>query len=283
MLGRKSSQFYWEQVAKKGTSKKAKNYTTIGFNDLIDNFIGIGFELEFDADNPRFPYYLRGQIAYILIENNIDNEYFIETDRSLGYGYELISQPHTIDALRLFLDNKMTSILEQIQQTEAENHCETAGLHIHISKKLFGETTEIQQDNVAKLWWLISSERDFMKKLSNRKFLLTCDIKNFNTTDEAKEFVKTTWESKKKKDKYYAINCKNKDTIEFRLPAATTDINELKFVIELYWFLANKSTTIAWDDLYHSLKWFEDMPEICKERIDTSTLIHQTYPINKQV
>lgn len=280
---RPTSRFYIEQIAKKGTSKKNKKYNIVGFSGAIDDFIGIGFELEFDADNPPYPNNFRGQIAYTLLENNTDNEYFIERDSSLGYGYELISQPHTIDALRLFLDNKMTSLLEKLKQVGAENHCETAGLHIHISKKLFGETTEIQQDNVAKLWWLISSERSFMEKLSNRKFFLSCDIKDFNTTDEAKEFVKTTWESKKKEDKYYAINCKNKDTIEFRLPAATTDINELKFVIELYWFLANKSTTIAWDDLYHSLKWFENMPEICKERIDTSTLIHQAYSINKEV
>ena len=269
---------YWNQIQKYHTSRQTA-YELFGYNGPEYAFLGLGFELEFDTLRPVSSDDYRERLAEILITNNTKDEYFVEHDSSLRFGCELITQPHTIEALRDFLNTDIRYLLKEIsEKTETKNHALNSALHIHISKGVFGSTPEEQQENVAKLWYLFSQEEYLIKKIGNRRIFRKCRFPEIKHTQKtAREVTQAHWNSKNRRDRYWAINCRNEPTIEIRAIASTTDYDELVALIEFYWFLANKSKNIPWSAAGNIASWIEDMPLACREYINTK--IH-TFNLN---
>lgn len=257
---------YWEQVEEYHASRKT-GYTYYGNYDTI--FKGLGIEEEFDCEELESRAEFREAVAEILFNHRWKDHYFVEKDRSLSNGMEFITQPHTIEAMREFLSVAMSDIMNKVSNVGVQNCSPKAATHIHISKTVFGDTYEEQKESISKLWYMVSRNEWSFFKLGNRRHTYKCLFPAPRLTiKKAKAKVNYEYNLENKMSnrfyKYQAINLRQKNTIEIRVMQSTTDINTLTAWVELWWHLANKSTTIAWEDAKSLDKWLEDAPYIIK-------------------
>ena len=146
------------------------------------------------------------------------------------------------------------------------NYCEKheyIGLHLHFSRNYLSE----KQINL--LVYFYSKHFETFTKLSGR--INNASVQSWaqvnlfkphiallqDTTSEAeflnllKDFVRRS-----SGDRYYAINLRNSNTIEFRLGAGTTDYNKIKFWIDLHYTIYKNAANINVNNLNDLDAWF---------------------------
>ena len=234
-----------------------KNNTKQHMYGLLENqsdtdFKGFGFELEVDKSiiNGQYKSLYNNIVAHAIIDNTglEKDEVFFETDGSLDNGFEIISQPHTIDAFYEKTDSwkKMLDILSDA--TFKSHNAYTCGLHIHVSKTWFGSTERQQNFNIGKIYKFFDTYWDDLLKASRRDTCSTyyCD-KNRKIVKMQEEIIKhktesRAWQTQAKYDHdtrhdheshHHALNNANYGTFEIRLGRGTL----------------NKASFFAWIDL----------------------------------
>ena len=214
-------------------------------------FKGIGVELEVGG-NPRSH---GEQCRYNnIVAKNIckesglaSNQVWFERDGSLDdvSGFESITAPHTVKA---FWDNteKWAKMLDWLAKNGFNSHNNgRCGLHVHVSRLMFGDT-QIKQDNaIAKLFAFYEKNWEDLKLASRRKNFDYCELnRNRGEGYEYKTSLKEWRELAKRKrngiradgGSYthgFALNNTNYATVEFRLGRGTL----------------NKASFFAWIDL----------------------------------
>ena len=225
-----------------------KNYDFVfGINEVhnSNHFVGLGIELE--VDNGDDPIECAQQI-----EDSFPGHFVYEHDGSLGNcGFEIISKPHTINA---FYEIDWENLLKLIKDCGYTSHDSgTCGLHIHISRSMFGSSPEGQAKVIAYVLKFYSIYWDDFFKLSRRKDTHYCQpIENLNSFEEYLEYVLEDDEE----DRYRCINLKNPNTIEFRLGRGTLKTTSFLAWIDLNLTLVNNAREIAINHSYPA-----DFPE----------------------
>ena len=216
------------------------------------DFKGFGFELEVDKSDIDGGYksLYNNLVAHAIIDNTglEKDEVFFETDGSLDNGFEIISQPHTIDAFYEKTDSwkKMLDILSDAT-FKSHNAC-TCGLHIHVSKAWFGSSERQQNFRIGKIYKFFDYYWTDLLKASRRDTSSTyyCD-KNNTDIKRREENIKhktesSAWQAQAKYDHdtrhnsdshHCALNNSNYGTFEIRLGRGTL----------------NKASFFAWIDL----------------------------------
>lgn len=213
-----------------------ENYTEshehdpILFGDYKDeeSFIGLGFELEVDGDSSISRH--NEETAQGLCEASglEEDEMRFAYDGSLNYGFECISQPHTV---KKFWEKQAQwrEMLRYLANKGYRSHDPgTCGLHVHVSRGMFGRTKEIQDTAIAKVYTFFDENWDDIVKVSRRRSFHYCQ-KNYLDSDAEEKIVdkKTTrFECWKKKCKWegghgVALNNSNRATFEYRLGRGT--------------------------------------------------------------
>lgn len=258
---------YWEQVGNYHKSREA-GYTYFGAD--AENFKGLGTEVEFDTTANIDKETFREAVAEILLTHPQKEHYFVEKDRSLMKGMELITQPHTVEAMRTFIAEAMPDIFTRVCAAGAEDLSLRAALHVHIGKNVFGDTYETQKENISKLWYFVSQNSVRFFRLGNRTETIKCLFPTPKLTKEtakAKVDIEYDTETKVKVKRYQAINLKQPNTVEFRAMQGTTDVNVLTALVEMWWHLANRSTVIDWENANSWEQWFDGAPAVVTEYI----------------
>ena len=231
-----------------------------------ENFKGAGIELEFDSINPQLDRAkFRDNCAKILAERPDTDHYFIERDSSLVAGFEIVTQPHTIPELKKFLTNFSTVFPLLIAQG-AENECDKAALHIHVSRRSFGATTEEQNRNIAKVLHFVAMNKEDWIKSGRRKETKKSAVKEEFVDKEAALKYVTDCDlvrsiERRNIERYVAINLRNKTTVEFRTMQTTFDLEVLLAEIDFVMLLVNTSNTIGWEECSDTKQWFVDVPD----------------------
>ena len=216
------------------------------------DFKGFGFELEVDKSivNGQYKSLYNNIVAHAIIDNTglEKDEVIFETDGSLDNGFEIISQPHTIDAFYEKTEcwKKMLDILSDA--TFTSHNAGTCGLHIHVSKTWFGSTERQQNFNIGKIYKFFDTYWTDLCKASRRDTSSTyyCD-KNRTTIKYREENRRhktesRAWQAQAKYDHdtrhdleshHHALNNSNYGTFEIRLGRGTL----------------NKASFFAWIDL----------------------------------
>lgn len=189
------------------------------------DFIGLGFELEVDCSSSNRRN--NGETASGLCEHCglEEDEMRYAHDGSLDYGFEIISQPHTV---RAFWDNqeKWRKMLTYLSDRHYRSHDGgTCGLHVHVSRGMFGKTKVDQDRAITKVYAFFDENWDDIVKISRRRNLHYC-AKNELPYDEREDTTKTIYEKWKKRAKYQgghgvALNNANGSTFEYRLGRGT--------------------------------------------------------------
>lgn len=193
-----------------------------------DSFVGLGFELEVDCDSGNS--YKNNEVAGGLCSASEleDDEMRFAYDGSLNYGFECISQPHTI---KDFWDkqDKWSKMLKYLASNGYKSHDPgTCGLHVHVSRGMFGKTKAIQDNAIAKVYTFFDDNWDDIVKVSRRKSFHYCNKNRLNDDeyDDVSEGKTTKYECWKKVSKYssghgVALNNANTATFEYRLGRGT--------------------------------------------------------------
>ncbi len=225
-------------------------------------FKGVGTELEVDDG------YDPESCAEELSQLYPDGEIYFTQDGSLSDdGFEIVTQPHTYEA---FMNIDWEGIVKVLEKYNYKSHdTTTCGLHVHLSRTLFGETKEIQEDNIAKVVKFYDDNYEDMFKVSRRKrnechwaedYMSTDDVRCFDNIDESKKEYKNLVK-KRYISRYRAVNVTNHDTIEFRLAKGTLNIASLKAWVNLHFLLVKNSHKIPWNRVDDLNLWFKGIDE----------------------
>lgn len=193
-----------------------------------DSFVGLGFELEVDCDSSH-------QRCNEETARNLCSESGLEEDEmrfahdgSLSYGFECISQPHTIKDF-WSKQGKWQKMLKYLSSKGYKSHDPgTCGLHVHVSRGMFGSTREQQDKAIAKVYTFFDDNWDDIVKVSRRRSFSYCHKNELYDNDlrDIQEGKKTKFECWKKKSKFegghgVALNNSNSATFEYRLGRGT--------------------------------------------------------------
>lgn len=211
---------------------ESHEHTPILFGEYKDreSFAGLGFELEVDCNSEQHRH--NNEVASGLCSacGLKEDEMRYAEDGSLDYGFECISQPHTVKAFWEKQESwrKMLSYLSRKGYTSHD--AGTCGLHVHVSRTMFGSTEEEQNKAIAKVFTFFEESWDDIVKISRRENFYYCkkntlleydyiDIENGRITKLK------AWEKRSKDERakghYVALNNANHHTFEYRLGRGT--------------------------------------------------------------
>lgn len=198
-----------------------------------------------------------------------DNHVAFEKDGSLSEygGFEIISHPHDWDSFNA-LD--WESALEYMSDNGFKSHdTTTCGLHIHVNRQMFGESSNEQYENLAKVCYFYSIAWEFFLKLSRRTQSQADSWARKYVQDnysEAKTKVRNDDETKNC-SRYSAINLNNRDTIEFRLGRGTLRYESFRAWIDLHLTIVRNSKNINDPNLRNVSMWLDGAEENTLEYI----------------
>lgn len=245
-------------------------------------FKGYGIELEVQTtqhdDNRSIK--ARKDLLNILTNDDPRNEVYFMRDGSIGDGFEIITQPHTEEEFKkLNWKDALESLISNRYRSHNGNAC---GLHIHSSRYLYGDTKEEQNDNIAKVLYFYEKNWEDMFKFSRRTDDHWCKkyaghfvnrsrwnsythcYENYSIDPLTKEGCKMLVDNNGYGDRYYAVNCTNKNTIEFRIFRGTLVLNTFNATMDLTFNLVKNCKNISWEDIDDTSKWLEGISDTTK-------------------
>lgn len=169
----------------------------------------------------------------------LNDEVYAMRDGSLENGFEIVTHPHSESALyNLDWEGTFDFLVKKGYRSHDINTC---GLHLHINRSVFGENTDEQRLNIAKLMYFFENNRAGFIKLSRREIqhinrwarfyfsqgIGTPHIGNYLTIYDKYN------RSRNHDDRYMAVNLCKKNTIEFRLMRGTLNIDTFLATIDV--------------------------------------------------
>lgn len=223
-------------------------------------FKGLGIELEIDRSSPNS--FSRQNCLNQLDELFGDAAYF-KYDGSLNYGIEIVTLPHTLEA---FYELPWEKVLLACQSNGYSSHdIGTCGLHVHISRTLFGEDEEVQSDNIAKLMQFYNIYWDDIIRVSRRTTEQAVQWANKYPTVRKDTLKGWATKSGKYYRRYMAVNVTNDDTVEIRINRGTLNLGTFLSTIDFVMTTAKNSTKIGWADISDDYLWLNGLK---KETLD---------------
>lgn len=222
-----------------------------------EKLLKCGAEIETECPKDTEPKYVAFEVNGIL---NKDNQLCkMERDGSLYNGFETITQPGTPNWYYETAD-KFKKFFELLQQSGCSWYNEygndTCGLHIHVNRSFFND-----YDYENRLVYLFQRLKQKIRIFSQRNNFDYCHI----VSDTA------TWDNiyNLKRNNMYghgtAVNCANRNTIEFRIFRGTTSYEMFMACIE---FVRNFCTYVRDNTDINTIEraTFEDVINYCDNK-----------------
>lgn len=195
----------------------------------------LGLELEVQAPDDENDYDTMNDVAAELSSRY--KEIYCKEDSSTG-GFEIVTHPCTVDYLLNNFDWKgLTSyLLSEGYVSHSTRDGVSCGLHIHVSRRHFGDTYEAQDGNIAKLLYLVEKFWPQMLKLSRRTpAQIERWANRYCAEGECPDRIgpERLLARGKEWGRYYAINLENRHTVEFRLWRGSLKVNTIRATIQL--------------------------------------------------
>lgn len=208
----------------------------------------IGVELEVDSNNWCAD---REEVARAVYEILGDRVYFEEDGSLSDIGFEIISQPHDLEALKAL--NWSDAFRSLIDNEYRSHDTDTCGLHLHFSKEWCGDTEAERVRSVAKIVMFYDKNWEALYKLSRRDNTEYCRrdyaydaISGDDVLTADADTITKLVEDKKHGTRYTAVNLTPYDrhgTIEFRLGRGTLNYKTFMAWIDLHRAICEQSRT----------------------------------------
>jgi hypothetical protein len=220
---------------------------------------GFGYELEIDRNN-RDTVSERNLVER-LTEIAGDALVF-ERDGSLQYGFEIITQPHTEEAMRALNWRDILHACHEYGYTSHDNG--NCGLHVHISREIFGADEVEQNNNIAKLIYFYDVNYDDIVKISRREYrdaVHWADRYDIDTRKQAVDIVANG------ASRYHAVNITNRATVEIRIMRGTLNFDTFNACTDFVQTIAKNARKIRWRDIDDRVKWLRGIDKNTREYI----------------
>lgn len=247
--------YYCEECYENNNNKLIRDY----HSRPTMNFIGatkkqwnglqhyVGLELEVDKGEDR------NDCAKELAD--IEENIYFNRDGSLDNGFEIITQPHTEEALYKI---EWQKIFDTCKKYGFKSHdAETCGLHIHVSRQWFGRKKETQDLAIRKLILFYNAYWGDILKLSRRTNAQAEQWARNYCVDNRQELVDGI--KKGYYGRYYAINNCNYHTVEFRLGRGTLNAQSFYAWIDFNLTLVKNCKKLRLNDLTNPSKWLKGL------------------------
>lgn len=231
--------------------------TFYGSGDL---FYGIELEIDEGGEDD-------GKASEILdVANCCEKVMYAKHDGSLNYGFELVSEPCTLEYHKHKLD------WEKVMNTAislgyCSHNTDSCGLHIHINRSAFGCKYDEQEQVIARIVYFVEHHWNELVRFSRRtkENLDRWSARYATISDSAK---KTYTDAKNKNlGRYVAVNLSNSETIEFRLFRGTLKYSTMMAALQLVDEICRLAISQT-DEAFENMCWsafvmqIRDKPEL---------------------
>ena len=197
------------------------NLNPVFFGKYDGTFAGLGFELEVDCDSTT-------SHRNVDTAKNLCTDAGLEPlelryayDGSLSYGFEIISQPHTIKEF-WNKSKQWEKMLQVLASKGYKSHdAGTCGLHVHVSRELFGRTEKEQDRAIAKVYTFFDDNWQDIVRISRRRSFTYCDKNSPRYSWESTTYKCWRKSAKGNGGHDRALNNRNENTFEYRLGRGT--------------------------------------------------------------
>lgn len=160
-------------------------------------------------------------------------------DGSLNEGFEIVSNPATIDYHLNFMNWK--GAMQKAQKLGYVSHNSgTCGLHIHVDREYFADSFERPAELMT---LMLVNNQGWLKLFSRRKDFNYCKFPDCNPFNQQLKLAdyETLYNISHSSDRYIALNTRNKATIEFRFFRGTLRFETFAAslqLVEMFCFIA---------------------------------------------
>lgn len=176
-----------------------------------------------------------------IFKNHMDRFYF-NSDGSLSHGFEAITHPMSPSEM---LKIDWEQITNEMENRYYDNDRDTAGIHIHISRRFFYE-----EKNIGRLVRMFSENYGDMIKFAHRPEHKAADwAKRVRGT--TRQYAIDWYENASRAGRYTAVNLQNDETVEIRLFHSLASRQHIMACIQLTDVLTDMANldryTFGWD------------------------------------
>ena len=191
-------------------------------NTSSDNLFGIELEVESTQ-----PFVTCNEIVKKVCEIDTDEVFVFEHDGSLTNGFEIISNPCSLNYWYSKEEN-LKKIFEVLNNMGCKSHdVSTCGLHIHFSRDYVDTAT------ISRILYLFEKFKNYLIMFSRRKIdnlNRWASFMNVDVKDLSLDYVKSNHDNC---NRYRAVNLTNNETIEIRIFKGTLKFESFMSCIEL--------------------------------------------------
>ncbi len=198
------------------------------------------------------------------IANTNGENLYIKMDGSLDKGLELVTHPMTLE----YHLNEMpwAAVLRKAQEMDYLSHAAgTCGLHVHISRLVFGCTYEQQEATIARLLYFVEKFWAELLRFSR----LTQSQMNRWAARYGMKLTPTDQMCHAKNScagRYTAVNLTNADTVEIRMFRGTLKLNTLKATLQMVNHLVEMAVSMS-DSEVQDMSWFDFLDDITEPEL----------------
>lgn len=246
-------------------------FTENGSSWRIGNENYIGSEIEIETESCK----LYNEEIAEEVKMTMGERCYFNSDGSLNEGFEIITMPHTYEAV--INSNEFKNMFDELIEFGAKSHdTSTCGLHFHFSRTFFGDTYEEQQEQIVKLVQFFDDYYDELVKFARRRYS-ECDewAKKSAANEYRMDEINKTKNQKEKKEvykntylndlRYRAVNLTNSNTVEIRICKGTLLYSTYIASMDLFYNLIKNSHDITEETQNNLNVWFKGLREETKD------------------
>jgi len=242
-----------------------------------------GIELEIDDGGESHD---KADSILSVCNNSDSKRLYAKHDGSLHDGFELVTHPMSLDFHQA--DMPWRDILRKAVSLGYQSHrAETCGLHIHVSRKAFGDSVSQQESAIARILYFFEAHWNELLRFSRRtEYQLNRWAARYGYKEHPSEILDYA-----KKGygggRYSCINLQNYETIEFRIFRGTLKYNTLIATLQMVNALCDLALSCS-DEEMKALSWTSfvarcDAPELIQYLKERRLYINEPIEMEDEV
>lgn len=190
--------------------------------------------------------------ALMDIANQSKTLAYCKHDGSLDDGFEIVTHPMSLDCQ--LHEMPWAEVLDTaVNMGYLSHQAGTCGLHIHVSRKAFGDTLDAQDNAIARVLFFVERHWAELLRFSRRtQRQLEQWAARYGYRDRPGEMLEHV--KKGRGSRYTCVNLTNVDTIEFRMFRGTLKLNTLIATLQMVDHICDAAIFMS-DDELHDLSW----------------------------
>lgn len=219
-----------------------------------------GVELEIDEGGERE----RNAEKLLDIGNRNIEQIHCKHDGSLEDGVEVVTQPMSLD-YHLNCMPWAEIMQEAVKMGYRSHQAGTCGLHVHVSREAFGDSSESQDVAIARVLYFVEKHWNEMLKFSRRtQRQLDRWAARYGYKDHPGEMMEHV--KKGYGNRYTCVNLTNETTIEFRIFRGTLKYNTLIATLQMVNRICDVAIYLS-DNELKALSWSEFVSGVTEKEL----------------